>query len=410
MPPLEIPCPAQPQYVLTPTEGLTTSAQKRVRPTAKLIAFSMLRPTQLHSLTVLRFVAALFVVFFHQGQSTALVNAPGWLKNMAGAGYLGVSLFFVLSGFILTYVYTRQAAPIDHRRFWQARFARVYPVYVLGLIVAVPFYLWFIHVGVFSPAALILAPVLLQAWVPTAAQAWNSPGWSLSVEVLFYLLFPFLGVAIAKLRSNFLLPGLLLSWLVMLTPPLLCGFFIDGSWQATAATNTIWINILKFNPVFHLGEFVAGIFAARFFIRYPLNGSLWIPVLAGGAILGIMAVSPSLPYILLHNGLLVPLSALLICGLAYASPNLYVPRGLITLGEASYALYLLHLPIWVLMDGITHRVGYNMRTQVGFWIYLVICLFVSVLAFRYVECPGRNFLNRKFATRQERTKVKLSEP
>ena len=104
-------------------------------------------------------------------------------------GYVGVSLFFVLSGFILVYNYldasgVMRTGPSD---FWHARFARIYPAYIVALLFSLPL---FIDVAVLHPVgvthtrdvvkAAILTPTLLQAWTPKKAWMWDGPAWSLS--------------------------------------------------------------------------------------------------------------------------------------------------------------------------------------------------------------------------------------
>src|SRR4051812_45730838 len=82
------------------------------------------------------------VVLFHGGYllETAGIVVPGTVgHNLLRTGYLGVQFFFVLSGFILAYTYLPQRGTGFQRTFWVARFARIYPVYVLGLLLVVPF-------------------------------------------------------------------------------------------------------------------------------------------------------------------------------------------------------------------------------------------------------------------------------
>jgi len=79
---------------------------------------------RLPALTSLRFFAALHVVFFHL-LALKILWSTGWLKQISSIGYVGVSFFFVLSGFILVYTYAgRESTAIE---FWRARFARIYP-------------------------------------------------------------------------------------------------------------------------------------------------------------------------------------------------------------------------------------------------------------------------------------------
>ena len=94
-----------------------------------------MRP-RLHALTTLRFFAALHVVLFHMRVIGILPGGPWWYQNFASIGFVGVNFFFVLSGFIL--VYTYDGPSLNVRRFWWARFARIYPAYILSLIVAAP--------------------------------------------------------------------------------------------------------------------------------------------------------------------------------------------------------------------------------------------------------------------------------
>src|SRR3954451_12303223 len=95
-----------------------------------------LRP-RLSALTGLRFVAAAHVVGYHYLRQ-AFSTAPAALQNVLAGGDAAVSLFFVLSGFILTYTYVEQAPRLGARAFWGARFARIYPVYLLAFLAIAP--------------------------------------------------------------------------------------------------------------------------------------------------------------------------------------------------------------------------------------------------------------------------------
>src|SRR2546429_3677667 len=130
-----------------------------------------MRP-RLNALTTLRFFAALHVVLFHMRVIGILPGGPWWYQQFAGIGFVGVNFFFVLSGFIL--VYTYDGASLNVRKFWWARFVRIYPAYILSLIVAAPFFFFAVgHLGlrVFSwiievfVLACMLKLTLLQSWV-----------------------------------------------------------------------------------------------------------------------------------------------------------------------------------------------------------------------------------------------------
>src|SRR5579875_2310310 len=93
--------------------------------------------TEIPALTSLRFFAALWVVLFHIRELGLWPGGPLPYRALVRVGYLGVSFFFVLSGFILVYVYAGRHIPKG--RFWQARFARVYPAYLFSLLIFLPF-------------------------------------------------------------------------------------------------------------------------------------------------------------------------------------------------------------------------------------------------------------------------------
>ena len=184
------------------------------------------RRPKLPILTSLRFFAAAEVIIYHFGRMTDvdlvtyyfgndLTSFPGsFLQIATTAGHEAVTFFFVLSGFILTYVYAgsneSQGFATRKSDFWWARFARLAPTFYLGLLLSAPFLLYsaFVMHSLALPrliASLLLAPTFLQAWWPPVVYLWNFPAWSLSVEFLFYALFPLIAsAAVLVSRRQFL--------------------------------------------------------------------------------------------------------------------------------------------------------------------------------------------------------------
>ncbi|HHF7372804.1 acyltransferase family protein [Legionella bozemanae] len=154
--------------------------------------------TEIKGLTGLRGYAALWVFFLHltgggQGDTFAM--------KLASYGASGVTIFFVLSGFILSYVYSSKFAKktIGYRSFMFARFARVYPLHLVTLIL----YSVFVWVGIDAQPSntwktFILNLTLLHAWGFTEFLSWNQPSWSVSTEFFSYLLFPLFIRRLAK--------------------------------------------------------------------------------------------------------------------------------------------------------------------------------------------------------------------
>ena len=125
--------------------------------------------SRLEALTGLRFLAAFHVLIFHAGLGQ-LPGVPVWIQNVAGHADLSVSLFFVLSGFILTYNYfdRERGCRVADQQFWAARLARIYPIYLLGLVIAIPLLLREISLNDRTPllskiAATVLVGCLVQS-------------------------------------------------------------------------------------------------------------------------------------------------------------------------------------------------------------------------------------------------------
>ena len=311
----------------------------------------------IEALTSLRFFAALLVVLFHHGQAQFTL-APVWLQNVIKAGYIGVPFFFVLSGFILAYNYAPQvqAKTLDPRRFWVARFARIYPVYAVSLIISAPLFMATLARKDTAESPLsgfglhaFANFALIQSWIPPWTFLWNGPSWSLSVEAFFYLLFPVLIVVLSPRRRcqalvAFVLLGMLLVMLRLLVPPL----------NVIAAAQKIlgWANPLLWLPLF-----LSGICTAERHLqsrqisdqrvpRGPWVGTLTLAVV--GLILVAMAANLQRFSQLLYCYAVTPLCALLIYLMAREGNwlgQLLSRKPLILMGEASYSLYILHRPI-----------------------------------------------------------------
>jgi peptidoglycan/LPS O-acetylase OafA/YrhL len=362
----------------------------------------------LPALTSLRFFAAMHVFMFHL-YAIQIAVFPGFLGNLQQLGYVGVSLFFVLSGFILVYVHANR----DSRPgiFWRERFARIYPAYLFALILTapnffyvciklkdldIPFYAW---AKMHLPLSSTLVVTLTQSWVPPAALVWNPPAWSLSVEAFFYLLFPFMLPRILRLSDRNLVRMVSLCWLVSLGVSFAyCWFDPDQVGRATDQMNVLfWLNILKFNPLVRLPEFVLGACCGVLFLRGRLQKSwgswLLLSGLVGFAL--VVFASPQIPYPILHNGLLAPVFAAMIVGLALrpAWMSWLEWKPLVLLGNASYSLYLLHS--FVLTSYFLPMGKLNHPGPLGMTIGMLLPIGIAILVYRFIEEPARRKLRPK---------------
>ena len=302
----------------------------------------------LQVLTGLRFVAASVVVANHFWPiSTSPHYGPFFLRGAVTA----VTFFFVLSGFILTYVYadTLDNLPIlsGAKTFWHARFARIAPVYYLSLLISLPPILYAVFVSRVSTfnASVILTPLFLQAWWPNVSTSWNAPAWSLSAECFFYLIFPFLIRFIKKIPDSALLLStyILVSVTALIVPPsMIPERFLNPS--------LFWMHFRAFFPLLHLPSFLFGVAVARAYSHYrkePLKHAAALFWLAAAALPLLLGLRGILPAALSSNLTIVPLSGALIwLGSQLDGRKMLLSTPLmLLLGEASYALYILHVPL-----------------------------------------------------------------
>jgi peptidoglycan/LPS O-acetylase OafA/YrhL len=386
---------------------------------------------RLSELTSLRFFAALHVMFFHAYAMRA-ITVNGWLRQMSSIGYVGVSLFFVLSGFILVYTYA--GAPMVPAGFWRARFARVYPAYLFSLLFSAPFFFYgatHLQVPFFAWAshhmklASFLPLLLLQSWVPPGAMSWNPVAWSLSVEALFYFLFPFLLPLLAKLSRGALLGVASLCWAVGLS---VTGWYaLTNPDHLTAIDadqlNAFWLNVIKFFPLMRLPEFILGMATGLIFLKSRTlanpaaakpaasRGPLAAGLLAVGALVGAAAAifSAQIPFAILHTALLAPAFAAMVYGLALQPKWTTFLRWspLVLLGNASYSFYLLHSTIMgMYFFGSTGQLTHtSFAGIVGAFALVTIA---SLLVFRFIEEPARRKLRGKTLRKNPETPPELA--
>jgi len=341
-------------------------------------------------LTSLRFFAASGVVIFHYN----LTN-PIFPKLLAGFGYEAVTFFFVLSGFILAYAHgiPHAGMNVSPKEFLLARFARIWPVY--GFALASVLLLFFIagvlKPGLAMPATLVTA--MVQSWVPQYALALNPPAWSLSNEMFFYILFPAIWAATRSLSAGRFLA---VSAALVIFAALLKAYCFDGA----GASWTSWTNFWMYFPVLNLPQFVFGVALGYYFIEHsPTDPRIraWLFWSGVGVLGAVISLKATLPWI--SNGaVLCAVFSLIILGAAgiggLARRILYV-RTLVILGDASYAIYILHFPVWLWWNHYT-RIAYqlDLPSSVDFAIYLSILIVASLTSLIVLERPARRALSR----------------
>jgi peptidoglycan/LPS O-acetylase OafA/YrhL len=348
----------------------------------------MLKP-KIAPLTSARFAAALYVILFHTAYASGF-QMPAWLRTFISLGSASVSFFFVLSGFILAIVYLSSGREVDSRKFWIARFARIYPLYILLFVLDTPYILFqkaatqgWLSSAWKTSIDFIAGVFLLQGWYPSLNTI-NFPSWSLSDEAFFYLLFPFVGLAIWKLKPRY---AILFGF----------GLYVVTVWVGLCFSHVGIAPDHSFDlPLMRAAEFVLGIAACKIFIaashhqkyRVLLHHAA-LPTIVLGIILLYLAASVPLPFPheMLSGVLLAPLSVALIVALSSEPAGIagIMSAGLpVLLGESSFALYLLHVPLWQVFVWL--KLGGVRSHYIGF---ILIAVLMSVCSFHFFEGPMR---------------------
>ncbi len=368
------------------------------------------------ALTGMRIFLALWVVVFHRltGNREDMAFLPVWASSIVLTGYCAVSVFFVLSGFVLAYSYN-----LDHRwtkaeywRFAAARFSRIYPTYLLGLLILLPLFLWrFYRTWDFiNPASeaftAFLNFTLLQSWLPSTALTWNDPGWSLSNEAFFYACFPLIGVLLWRASGIARLLGVgSVIWIAALIMPV-AGMLIPihGFGDITATVPEVanltptssWVTVICCNPLLRIPEFCIGIVVAKVYAQLKdTHSSLfgkgyWFYGPGVMAALAVLSQADRLPFPPIHHGLLLPAYACIILGFALDGGFLarfLSLRSIVFLGNASYSVYILHVPIMAWLAIAWKRFRPETAAAVPILLYVSVVILISSVNYALLEEP-----------------------
>ncbi|MFC9295713.1 acyltransferase family protein [Streptomyces sp. NPDC057011] len=303
--------------------------------------------SRLPSLTGLRFIAALLVFAFHTTWQTRFIGGSTGktLGDLFGnAGFYGVSFFFVLSGFVLTW----SARPDDTApRVWRRRLAKIYPNHLVTFALAAVVML--IAADPFTAKGTLANLFLVQAWFPdiTVPNTMNAVSWSLSVELFFYLSFPFLLRVLNRVPAARLWPLAATLGAFTVIAPLVGRYAVTGTPlpfidDGTLSFEQIWF-VYFFPPVRAL-EFLLGMVAARLVLAgaWPRIGLAPAALIAVGG----YAVNSLVPYLYGVAGTaalwLTPLVAAAAVSDDTGSRSPLRGRVLVRLGELSFAFYMVH--------------------------------------------------------------------
>lgn len=340
-------------------------------------------------LTSLRFFFAFFVFLSHLSFITTNNDLYNWFKrNIFFEGYLGVSFFFILSGFVLSYSSSKyiedNSFKLNKKKFYLARIFRIYPLHLMTLLITV---LLFYDFSTISISRFVPNLFLLQSFIPiqTYYYSFNSPSWSISNEMFFYISFPFVFSFCLKFKKTAIFLFFIFIFLLFGVKPI-----VSPELQKF---------IYYVNPLSRLLDFTIGIFL--FFLhqkfQHKMNNKL-------GVKLEITSLIVFLLFFIPHNYFdrafrfsiyyWIPM-AFMVLVFSFQKgiiSKLLSNKFLVYLGEISFAFYMIH----IIVINCYNLLKFNTHLFYTPVLLLIISLVLSALIFEFFEKPINNYLKRKF--------------
>ena len=343
------------------------------------------RKTEILPLTGIRAFAAWWVVLFHIAYILASSHLLYWLARL---GFLGVDLFFVLSGFIISYNYWQRFSAFSSNTYWRflwARLARIYPIHVFTLILSL-----FLLIGVrlsgvvttkdfstWTRSSFLANVVMVHAWRLHYTESWNNASWSISCEWFAYLVFPLLvliglrklPVPVAGLCAVFF-PAIL-AFSVQSAYALPCVLLIQVMCEFTAGCLVYhiymhWHESARVGRMVNYGAISALAFALILLWQYQHLTPYWVALV--------------FPIVILA----VAKSSGIFASLVGSKPAVYW-------GKVSYSLYMTHnLTLWFLKGFLpVHQGG---ARSLPFFVYVGSIGVVAAFTYHFVEEPARRWM------------------
>lgn len=341
-----------------------------------------------------------------------LETFPAWLNNLLAHGYVSTSFFFLLSGFILAYLYWAPSGELSTtpRRFWWQRFTRIYPVHLIALALTILLFMprfWMDPNAPSVPLAVasgVATATLTQAWFAPLVPIWSWPTWALSAVVFLYLIMPWLMRVLAKLSRRQALVLLCALPPISLVPTLVfLAFFPDGG-----EGKQNWQIFLGSTPLFWVPHFAAGMLMSRIFriSRFEQGWREkprpWIS-LGDLAFIAVVALCVMDPHDrvwrhILRHGALMPLYMVVLYDLALGRglvSRIFSLPGMGFLGQTSFSIF-----IWqnlFLALGFGAVMAMPESTQISFWFAVIGLTVMAIISAYGIEKPIAKRLRRRYA-------------
>jgi peptidoglycan/LPS O-acetylase OafA/YrhL len=367
-------------------------------------------------LTGLRFVAAATVAIGHAAPSLR----SDWLGQLvAQISSIGMTLFFVLSGFVLWFTYAeklRKNPRIALREFAIARFARLYPMYAVTVFLISGYLAIWRNQDL---ASLGFVLTMTQSWFPAIKGTMLVASiqslehlWSISVELFFYVLFPLVCLFFGRMYSRRAMALAAFANIVIFAV-LIVLFFLSGEDFVRAVVPSLtqgglaWLTY--YSPYLHISQFLAGCLIAQIYLglraveidesgRSLVKIALWLSFAALLAAPALLFFQPRWPAMSLWIEVGVRLievasfSVIILEAAGFKSLDLLGSKALVAGGECSYSFYLLHPFLFrFALVGRSEQVGLpEFCARLLFFVILTTA--VAWLCYKFIEVPSKTWI------------------
>ena len=350
--------------------------------------FSGDRMKRIRNLTGVRAIAALWVVMYH----TDIGFASRRLAAIVGSGWMGVDIFYVLSGLVLSIVYvSKLPATFNwswYRNFLSRRIAKIYPLHIITFCISALLILTARHVHyqfvaksentVWSAICNIL---MLHSLGLTHLTSWNSPSWSVSAEWIAY--------SIIFAPMVFALRRVPIMYVAALVAGLWTSLFLLSVYLFKISIGEMMTDgVLRIIPEFVAGYLLFRLLQARIFRWGDLDTGAGILLVLAAALFGASYV-----------WLLLPGVMILLAGLYTGGPisdRLFGNKGMVLIGNASYSIYLVQGFILIAAHQIVRRMHLPANV-LAFFLEIGCVVLAGLLTFHSIEEPLRLALLRRFS-------------
>ncbi|MEM6812486.1 MAG: acyltransferase [Pseudomonadota bacterium] len=347
-------------------------------------------------LNLARFLAALWVLLFHANIHFGQLEPLSFINPILNEGVLGMTVFFILSGFVLAMCYSSFKEKGTAQSFYLARVIRLYPVYLVMGVVTFPTifmtaegYLFYEYYTVIWIAMIIgIFLLAIQAWAPALFSVWNFGGsWSLSVEAFFYATFPKLRDYLTKLSKENLIIIIFACIIIMFT--------ILSLLIAQEGENSQQV-IFYVLPVFRYPEFILGAVVFILCVERKSYRELLTKLSIPAFIIGLILIyTIELPGYLDFGFLFALPIAMIFVKTLELKASEFTSKIFNYLGHISYCLYLVQFGtapylISVLGDA----------SLLESWLAFIAMTFIAANLLHFlIEVPAHSFLKKKLVER-----------